>query len=296
VTSSKDPAPEVVAADAHARRRLPAVYRLSHLARPVDPRYPTNRAILVLMGLALVLAGGHALWRGAAPAAALSAALSALGTVFFTWALGRELAPDDNAAAFVGVALASVAWVELGEPNLWLVAYAVALTRVVNRSTGLGAKLSDSTLLVAGALALGYHRHEIAIVGTTILALVLDARLEPRQPRQFAFAALAAAGLAFLLWRHDFETPPSTNVMPWWLLLMAVLACAACVARHPEPVSPCDVGVERVDKRRVQAGMLLALVLAVWATRTASSLAAPAAVWSAFAGVLAGRLLALRKR
>ena len=77
--------------------------RFTSIARPVEPQVPTNLAILILMGVALVGLSITAIVRGAPLVDALLGGLVGSLVVFATWALGRDLAPDDNPAAFVAL-------------------------------------------------------------------------------------------------------------------------------------------------------------------------------------------------
>jgi len=86
------------------------LYRFTSIGRPLDPRYPTNRAVQVLMPIAALVGGGVA-WFGGVDAKGIAfAALGGLLVVFGCWALGRELAPDDNPGAFIGMAFAFAAF------------------------------------------------------------------------------------------------------------------------------------------------------------------------------------------
>ena len=86
--------------------------------------------------------------------------LTAIGTVFFGWAYVRELAPDDDAAAFIAVAIAVITWFVFGPSDLFLVTGALLFARMVSRTVGPPAKLSDTVLaigLVAGFTAGGSY-------------------------------------------------------------------------------------------------------------------------------------------
>ena len=125
------------------------IYRVTSLGRPVEPKYGTNKAILILMPVSAVTAGVVTSIQGNGVGEATVAALQAFLIVFACWALGRELAPDDNAAAFVGTTLAFVSLWWWPSPSLLLLFTALALSRIVNRSTGLTARLSDSSMVTA---------------------------------------------------------------------------------------------------------------------------------------------------
>ena len=62
-------------------------YRFTSIARPVEPRFPTNRLVLQLLPVAAGLGFGSALYQGAGISGALLAALMFLLAAFASWAL-----------------------------------------------------------------------------------------------------------------------------------------------------------------------------------------------------------------
>ena len=82
------------------------MHRITTIGRPIDLRYPTNRAI-ALLTLAVTAGGALARLLGGEPVGAgASWGLSAGLTLFLGWALGRELDPAHDLSAFVGAGLA----------------------------------------------------------------------------------------------------------------------------------------------------------------------------------------------
>ena len=82
------------------------IYKYSSIGRPLDPAYRTNKAVLVLMPVGAGL-GAVTAWLGGQPGVQiLLQAAYFLLIVYGSWALARELDPDDHAAAFIGLALA----------------------------------------------------------------------------------------------------------------------------------------------------------------------------------------------
>ena len=119
------------------------MYRFTSIARPIDPAYLTNRALLMILPLLMLASGGLASLydMGDGPAAAaFSGALAA----FAAWALTRELAPDYSGAAFVALALAWAANIALEASSVMLLFVALLLVRLVNRSTGPQWRLADT--------------------------------------------------------------------------------------------------------------------------------------------------------
>lgn len=117
--------------------RGPGIYRFTSIGRPIDPAYASNRAVLWLMPVGAVLFAALRWYASGADAGLGSAAITGLLLVFGAWALARELAPDDNPAAFLATAIAFVAAAFVGSGSLLLVFVALFLVRIVNRSTGL---------------------------------------------------------------------------------------------------------------------------------------------------------------
>ena len=117
---------------------------LTALGRPIDPDYPTNRAIALVALTATVAAGIWALLSGVALPETASQAVRAGLTVFLAWAIGRELDPDHDLSAFVGVALALIGLTLLDAPSLFLDFWLLLSLRLVNRTSGLPAKPMDS--------------------------------------------------------------------------------------------------------------------------------------------------------
>lgn len=116
--------------------------------RPIDPSYPTNRAIAALTmavivgGIVLQLIVGEGLTQG------VSWGISAGLTVFLAWALGRELDPDHDLSAFVAAGLALIGLLLFDLPSLMALLWMLFFLRMVNRTTGLPARILDSLLIL----------------------------------------------------------------------------------------------------------------------------------------------------
>lgn len=245
---------------------LHPAYRFSGIARPVDPEFATNKALLVLMGLAGAAAGAWALVSGQALADAAKVAAFAVGLVFVAWAMTRELSPDDNAAAFVAVGLAAIAWFVVGPPSLLLGFVALMGARLVNRSTGLAATWADTFAVGLGfAAATWWLSWTCGVAGC--LALGLDGSLattgEPRRRHLAVALGLAAlTTIAALLGPAEFGLVEA----PDWMHLTwaaAALISVVAIALHPTPSSGCDVGGRALLKTRVRGGLAVGLSLAV---------------------------------
>jgi hypothetical protein len=267
--------------------RHPA-YRWSGVARPVDPRYPTNKAVLVLVPAVLILAGVAALLGGVSLLDAGLAGLHAGLLAFLVWALTRELSPDDNPAAFLAVAIALAAWARVGPQSLALLAAALIAARLVNRSTGLPAKLGDSLLLTLGFALLTWSvSWTCGVVGA--LALLLDAlapsKLEARRRHLACAAVLAAVLAARVLVGIDALVLPAHLPVFASIAGLGVLA----VALYPTPRSVGDIDQSPLVPARVRAGLALGLLTAALASLDGGlALQQVAALWGCVLAVALG--------
>ncbi len=235
---------------------------MSSLGRPVDPRFPSNKAILVVMAVAFVAGAVIGFIDTGAWGPAASSGLTYLLTAFTAWALGRELDPDRTGTAMLAVALAGVPLVVWGTADLWTLAVSIALARVVNRSIGPGARVTD-LLAVLGLLGLAVllaHRWTLGLAGA--VALALDASLDRGTRDRYGWAAASLALVAIA-----FATGPLALIVPrhGFAITVVVLVVTSGIATLPPLHSPCDVPGHPLALRRVQGGVFVVLLVAVFA-------------------------------
>ncbi|NVB39495.1 hypothetical protein G6O69_16760 [Pseudenhygromyxa sp. WMMC2535] len=274
------------------------IYRVSGIGRPVDPAYPTNKALLILMAAALVLGALWSLRGGASVGGAALAGLGAALLAFLSWALTRELSPDDDPAAFVAMALALAAWARVGGQSLMFLVVAMGAVRIVNRSTGKAAELADGLILVAIFSAMAWlNSWACGVVGA--LALALDAGLpragtQAARPRHLVFAGVVAA---VTVARVVVGVEPLR--VPAHLPVFGTIAGLALLVGlfYPQPRSRCDLGGHPLVEIRVRAGLLLAVLLvALGAIDGGVDQFELGALWACLMGVVLGAPVMLLRR
>ena len=242
------------------RASLPGIYRFTSIARPVDPAYPTNRALLFLLpGIALINA--VIAWLtdiGGSPA---GAALSGLLVGFASWALTRELAPDDNAAALVAVVIAWPMALFLGADAVVVIFVTLFLTRIVNRSTGLAARPFDTLSIVGLSIWAAYSLDQALLLLVAALAFALDASLKDGHRLHYVASGVCVGAFAW----PGFDTlVASVAPLTDWLWFAAIAAAGGLVMLNTKtPVSVCDVSPERLYVARVNAGLGIGLLIGV---------------------------------
>jgi hypothetical protein len=270
------------------------VYRFTSIARPVDPAYPTNRALLILMPIAaaaaalLHLAGlGHG---ESATSTAIAAALASFGA----WALTRELAPDDNPAAFVSLVLGFGAQLLWGPSTVIPLFVALVLVRVVNRSTGLQPRVADA-VLVTGFMVWATGRLGDPLVGlAAAIAFFLDASLSRPARWQLVTGFVCLAVSMVFVMRDGVAMPALAELedAPFWLAIAVLAAYAVVTFTTRRIVSVGDVSGERLDAARVRGGMFVAGLLAAGAPVLPGERGMNTLIWACLLGVAASRALA----
>ena len=279
----------------------------SALVRPLDPAWPTNRAVIFLMPLG-GLATAAAVWSFERPdaLAVFWAAAVGAGVVFGTWALARELAPDDQRAAFVAMAFGFATSLLVVGASLSLLFAALFLARVVNRTVGPPATVVDAVAVLAlvGWAAVSTQSPDLWMAAA--LAFALDAHLSGGRPRQWAFAAaclvLMVGQLAYPLTigtaRAEIAAgtgSPGMAGIVWALPVAAVFIATILRTRSLDSVA--DATGAPLSVLRVRAGMIVVLLF------TARSLLHgdegvihSVFLWSVLGGVTLSDLLPGRRR
>ena len=237
------------------------IERLSSITRSIDLNYPTNRIIVEITLLFLLGTAGFQLIQGKAISSALYSGLIAGASVFLAWAFARELDPDNELSAFFAAFLGCAGFLFFPSPFLLALFLEILLIRIVNRSTGLPSKTSDSiaVLLLSGWISSQGNW----IFGLfTALAFFLDSFLpEPnRQNRIFGVIAFIASLLAFI--RTPGKESILLNAELGLFILAAVLLFIPIVLSSRKIKSRGDLTGIPLDSLRMQAAQLTAMLSA----------------------------------
>lgn len=274
------------------------IYRVSSISRPLEAKYPSNRAVLIL--LPIILLATAALRMNEADSSLMSAAfggLEAMLGAFLIWAIGRELDPDRNPGAFIAMT-AIIPLVYLGyDLSLWTLAFVLMAMRVVNRTVGNPVRLGDMAVVLALA-ALSVFRDGYSEMGYVAgLALALDAFLDRKRTLNLVGAMIA---VAFSMWNlieleGDLRALllSAVEVMPQ-MVLYAALAVLMLGVLHALLLgrvhSVGDATGEPLSGLRVRGGILIAALAGLaMLTEGEPGLMAGLGLYAAILGVVLGR-------
>ena len=269
------------------------LYRITSIARTLNPRYPTNLAVLLLLPPAAGVAGAMAFMRGSGLPDIAQAALFGAVAVVAAWAFARELAPDLERLAFPSMLLTFGAFLTVESSSLLLLIATQFLVRIVNRSVGLPARVIDSVFVAVLTVwsAWGGAFPGLGLVGA--LAFGLDASMAERLRRQWFFAGICLAATWFCLDRQGLSwTPETLPATAAGLLLIVTVAYGLTVRRTRRVTSLGDATGMPLSSARVRAGMAVGLLAGLQSlTRGQAGLEAAALVWAVLAAVPLGALV-----
>jgi hypothetical protein len=258
--------------------------RFSSIGRPIDRRYPTNRAIA---GLALVVAIlGFAVRRltGTHPLESFTGGLVLAIGFFLAWAIARELDPDHDVSAFVAAALSLIPQTVLGRPDLAGVLLILLLLRIVNRTVGPAAQPLD-TIGILALVGVAVWRGQTLLALAAAGAFGLDAILDPAHRIHLA-AAGASIGLLGVGLSHFAGTAllPLTLVTGLALALMVPFLFLIAASGSPRTFS--DAGGNLLRGSRVRAAQWLALAAMAGSILVGgqAGLASLSPLWAALVG------------
>lgn len=268
---------------------------ITALGRPIDPSYPTNRAI-VLLSVAAALVGAIAqLVGGMALLPSIVWGASAGLSVFLGWALARELDPDHDLSAFVGAGLTMIGLLLSGLPSLLVLLWLMLALRIIDRTVGLPVRPLDSLALLGLGGWLAWQGNWVAGLVTAV-ALLLDGLLSPPLRYHLLLSGVALAVTAALLIFQGGIAPASELTRPAVLVAVLLAALFAIViATTRELRTKGDVTGEPLNPRRIQAAQILALFTALiyvwWGGESSVPDLLP--LWAAMTGVALYRLALL---
>jgi MFS family permease len=269
--------------------------RLTAIARPVDPRIPSNRFALFATVLTVVIAlvASYATADEPDVLAAIGIGIAyGLGT-FLVWAIARELHPDAPRAARLAV-LAYVPAMLLGAPGPAALLAVLMAVRITVRTTGRAPTRIDLGVLVVLAGVAATSSPGLIAAAALAWAIHDDRKLPspaPDRDHEIAAVAVAAVALITTVVTASFLTgwrAPTLAELAW----LAIVAVAVAVGRTARPAGIDSVGdhggaplhVDRLRRARLLTGVTVGLAL-VWAGADAIPALAPAA--AALVGVAA---------
>jgi hypothetical protein len=192
-------------------------------------------------------------------------ALYFLLIVYVSWALARELDSDHPTVAFISVVASVLAALAVDSPGLLIVFATLGLVRMVNRSSGLVARKSDSIILLIFALAVIYATDSPFYGVVAGMAFLLDGVLKEPLRRQWIFGLVCIGGTVVYMVDHDtgFSQVNTPDSLFGWLAVLFLLIFALNALLLQSVQSKGDSGGKALDAGRVRGGMAIGFFAAL---------------------------------
>lgn len=243
--------------------------QFSHVGRTIDPRYPTNLVILIWCAVVGALMFGFRLVSGVEIIQAGIASVLAGLTIFVVWAFAREIDPEEQLSAFVSVVLMTIALFLFDlQYNLIVLFYVMSISRILNRTVGLPAKLTDSIYLLLFTGFVGLAGSWIyAMMGATVF--LLDSILPDRDRKQLLFAGLSVVIMivGFVIQNNPLNPIlPTTDYIVGILITTLIFVPVVLNTKHLTCIA--DITKEPLIPIRIQATQVVAVLfgyhVALW--------------------------------
>lgn len=188
------------------------------LGRGIDIHYSTNRLILIISAVSGVLAGllfGDFL-----------TGIKVAGTIFLSWAFGRETDPKREYGAFVGVAIALLysLTTDAFMVQFLEILFMMLLFRMINQTAGEKPSLVDAGVTVSLAVFLYYSASNPIYLLIYLIGLFASQAFKEDQLFHIILAAGAGFSGGYILYSLGEQASFSSPILsPMTLILLAVL-------------------------------------------------------------------------
>ncbi|MDP2217304.1 MAG: hypothetical protein Q8J68_08470 [Methanolobus sp.] len=257
--------------------------KISSLSRPLDTDYPDNRLIVLLCAMIFIasvlfrMISGDNLLPGI-----IWSARDAL-SVFFAWALTKEIDPDHPESAIIAAGVGISGLFLFNYPNLLIALLLVFLFRMVNRTVGVPLTLYDSILIVITGIYLVYTGKWMYGIVMSI-AFFMDAILTNPVKRHFLFASISLIAGLFGFYMKGIEIDLISGYYIIVLLLLALFFIFRIVlAGKSHSIS--DRSGDPLSDKRILVTCIVALIAGLLAVLEGlTSIAATFPLWAAISG------------
>lgn len=259
--------------------------KISALSRPLDMNYPDNRLIVFLFAVVFVASISVRVFSGDSLIPGLIWSARAALSVFFAWAITKEIDPDNPGSAVIASFLGISVLFFFNGSGLLIAVFLLAILRMVARTTGVPLTVLDSVLIMLMGTYLVYDGKWVygILMG---IAFFMDATLVKPVRRHLLFGAISIPIAIFGLYMN-FTLVGFTYEYHFFALLVLVLFLIVRIIFAGTPRSFTDVPGEQLSKERIVGASLLAFLAGTLALLAGpSEIIATLPLWVAIGGTV----------
>ncbi|WP_292485864.1 hypothetical protein [Methanohalobium sp.] len=266
----------------------------SGVVRSIDPTNPQNFAILILViaaiitGVAVYTLNNYSLYDSF-----LQATKSGI-SVFLSWALARELDPDNELSALfsAGTIFIFISSLITHSPDIIVLVWILLIMRVINRTSGRYAGVLDLLVVMGLGIWLTYHGGLVFILITS-LVFFLDGSMDSpnKNNRYFTIISLIISAVIIIFNGNVvLKTPATLNIL---VILIVSLLFLLHIFTISGICSFDDLNIKRLDFKRIRISQLVVLFTGVSVLIFGDdySINSILPLWTAISGILIYRLI-----
>ena len=259
--------------------------KISSLSRPLDMDYPDNRLIVLLCVMIFIASVLFRMLSGDNLLPGIIWSIRAALSVFFAWALTKEIDPDHPESAMIAAGIGISGLFLFNYPSLLIALLLVSLFRMVNRTVGVPLTLYDSILIVITGIYLAYTGKWMYGIVMSI-AFFMDAILTKPVKRHFLFASISLIAGLFGFHGESIEIGPISGYYVIALLLLTLFFIFRIVlAEKSHSIS--DRSGDPLSDKRILATCIVALITGLLAVPEGlTSIAETFPLWAAISGII----------
>ena len=262
------------------------VDKISSIGRPLDFNYKTNKAIAIITAITILVGIAFFVLNRLDFFNIILQGVSFGFSFFLCWAITREIDPDNNLSAFIGLIPLLVFLLIWPETNLAILFWMLISLRIINRTTGLLATKLDSVMLLVFSVLLSYYFSWI-FGFLTALVFLFDAKLIKGQKFQLSLASLVTilTLILVILTNQNFALLTLSTLESASLLIVTIIF-SMIIYGEKDVISKGDQNNEPLYLSRLRAAQAFALISALAISFFASYFVALIPMWCAFIGVI----------
>lgn len=255
------------------------------LIRRININFTPNKVLLIILSLVFFASFSWSFYTGFSLIESIISAITQLLIVFFCWAIGRELDPDNNYAAFLGIPLLFLPF-SFNQGYVFVLLWFLIGLRLLNQTTGKKTSSTDVTFFVFLSLLSAVLSHQLAIVPLSIVIIFFSSFL-PKKQLELSVLALPLFPSFLLLILVYPNAWIFLNASPWILVYIALSSgLLFLVTTTTDKIeSTGDNSFNQLSLKRVQSAQLLTVISVLLISTFHGSIFSLFPVWAAITGV-----------
>lgn len=255
------------------------------LSRIIDIHYKPNKILLVILLITLITSFNWFTYNGQNIAQSILSSFYQVLLVFFCWTIGRELDPDYNYAAFIGIPFLFLP-ITINQGNLFVILWFLIGLRIINQTTGKKTTSTDVFIFVFLTLLSAFTSSAVLLIPLAIIFIILTSLL-PKKRVGLSLLSIPLFPSFFLLILIKPAAWNFLNPSPFVLVYIAISsALLFLVTTNTDKLqSTGDHSFSKLSIKRVQSAQLLCVLSVLIISTFHSNLLSVFPVWAAITGV-----------